>query len=135
MQKAMPDFQDVLRKGGHKATPGRVLLLKTLFDEEKPITVSYLEKKLKKAVDKVTLYRALESMVASGMVREIDFRHGHAHYELNALRKHHHHIVCTRCSRVEDVECEVIPRLKKDSSFKTINDHSVEFFGLCRTCA
>lgn len=134
-----PDFREVLREGGYKVTPGRVLLLKNLFGEKKPVTVSYLEKKLKNAVDKVTLYRALESMVLSGVVREIDFRHGHTHYELQALRKHHHHIICTTCGLVEDVECNTEPivkqAVKRAKKFDAVNDHSMEFFGVCKTCA
>lgn len=134
-----PDFAAVLHKGGYKATPGRVLLLKTLFDEAQPVTVSYLEKKLKKALDKVTLYRALESMVTSGVVREVDFRHGHAHYELQALRPHHHHVVCTNCNLVEDVACNTEPFVKKveksAKKFSAIDDHSMEFFGVCDSCA
>ncbi len=139
MAKNTPDFEAVLRQGGYKVTPGRVLLLSTLFGEEKPVTVSYLEKKLKNALDKVTLYRALESMVASGVVREVDFRHGHAHYELEALRKHHHHIVCTVCGLVEDVDCNTEPFVrqvaKKAKKFASIQDHSMEFFGICKACA
>lgn len=138
MIKTAPNFEEVLRKGGYKATPGRVLLLQTLFGEDKPVTVSYLEKKLKSAVDKVTLYRALESMVASGVVREVDFRHGHGHFELAVLRKHHHHIVCTNCGLVEDVNCNTEPFvkqvIKKAKSFNTVTDHSMEFFGLCKNC-
>ncbi len=134
-----PDFKEVLRQGGYKATPGRVLLLSVLFGEQKPVTVSYLEKKLKNAVDRVTLYRALESMVASGVVREVDFRHGHAHYELQVLRPHHHHIVCTSCGLVEDVDCNTEPFVKqvakKAKKFSAIDDHSMEFFGICKACA
>lgn len=138
METGKPDFKEVLREGGYKATPGRVLLLQTLFGEKKPVTVSYLKKKLKSAVDKVTLYRALESMVASGVVRAVDFRHGHAHYELQALRKHHHHIVCTNCGLVEDADCNteslVKQVVKKANKFSTVNDHSMEFFGICNSC-
>lgn len=138
MQIQRPDFKEVLRQGGYKATSGRVLLLETLFGEQTPVTVSYLEKKLKNAIDKVTLYRALESMVVSGVVREVDFRHGHAHYELKILRKHHHHIVCTNCGAIEDVDCTTEPFIKqvarKAKKFSSISDHSMEFFGLCKTC-
>lgn len=137
--KGTPDFTAVLHQGGYKATPGRVLLLQTLFNEEKPVTVSYLEKKLKNALDKVTLYRALESMVLSGVVREVDFRHGHTHYEIQTLRTHHHHIVCTTCGDIEDVACKTEPFVKQvtraSKKFSTIQDHSMEFFGICNSCS
>ncbi len=139
MKLTTPDFKEVLRESGYKATPGRVLLLSTLFGEATPVTVSYLEKKLNSSVDKVTLYRALESMVASQLVREVDFRHGHAHYELVVHRPHHHHIVCTSCGLVEDIDCNtdalVKQATKKSKKFKTINDHATEFFGMCTTCS
>ncbi len=97
MKSAQPDFKTLLKEAGHKATPGRILLLSTLWEEEEPISVDDLQKKLKGKPDKVTLYRTLELLVKSGIVRSIDFRHGHIHYELNILRDHHHHIVCTSC--------------------------------------
>jgi len=138
MKTSEQDFSEVLRNGGYKATSGRVLLLQTLSREDTPVSVSYLEKKLKSAVDKVTLYRALESMVVSGVVREVDFRHGHAHFELQVLRKHHHHIVCTNCGAVEDVDCNTEPFVKqvvkKAKKFNRIQDHSMEFFGVCKKC-
>ncbi len=138
MKSAQPDFRTLLQKAGHKATPGRILLLQTLLKESEPVAVAYIQKKLKGALDKVTLYRGLESLVESGIVREADFRHGHAHYELNILRKHHHHIVCTDCGTVEDAECNIEPLARKVAEkslkFNAITDHSTEFFGLCNSC-
>lgn len=134
-----PNFHEVLRQHGHKATPGRILLLEILFAEKKPVAVAYLEQKIGHLVDTVTLYRALESLVASGIVQEVDFRHGHAHYELKILRKHHHHIICTSCNFVEDVDCGVqgfvAQSSKKTKRFNTLNDHALEFFGTCAVCA
>ena len=135
MQFAGFDCKKILRERGHKATPGRVVLFETLVLEKKPVTVSYLEKKLQHSIDKVTLYRSLQSMVASGLVREVDFRHGHTHYELQVLREHHHHIVCTGCDKVEDTTCDTEFVIKKSSEFKEITDHAVEFFGRCLSCA
>lgn len=129
-----PDFKTLLADSGSKATSGRMALLQTLWDETEPITVSELTHKLP-SLNEVTLYRALEHLVSKGIVRQVDFRHGHVHYELNVLRPHHHHLVCTGCSKVEDTACETDLHLKKNSSFKTITDHAVEYFGVCKTCA
>ncbi|NBV76734.1 transcriptional repressor [bacterium] len=135
MKSNNPDFAELLREYGSKATPGRVTLLKVLWQEDKPISVAGLKKKLDPSFDEVTLYRALESLTASGLIREVDFRHGHAHYEMNALREHHHHIICTSCGRVEDTECRVQEaKLTKASAFRIITDHTAEFFGLCNSC-
>jgi Fe2+ or Zn2+ uptake regulation protein len=131
----LPNFRKILQDAGSKVTTGRLLLLEKLAKESKPLSALRLQKKLDGALDKVTLYRALQSLTKVGVLRQVDFRHDHTHYELNLYRRHHHHIVCTHCGKIEDAQCTLKPSLKKDSSFKTILDHAVEFFGVCVRCA
>lgn len=139
MKITTPNFATLLNEAGYKATPKRILLLQTLWQEKKPVAVSDIQNKLKKVLDKVSLYRALDSFTASGILRRIDFRQGHAYYELSILRDHHHHIVCTDCGTVEDAQCTLTSITKKivdkSTRFKIVNDHSMEFFGLCNSCA
>jgi len=52
---------------------------------------------------------------------------------------HHHHIVCEQCGALEDIEnCNQVSLqkeiLKHSKSFKVINSHSLEFFGICKNC-
>ncbi|MDQ5955080.1 MAG: Fur family transcriptional regulator, ferric uptake regulator [Patescibacteria group bacterium] len=133
------DFETLLRTAGSKVTPGRLALLKTLHKERRPVPVSYLEKKLTKNLDRVSLYRALDALVGAGIVTSIDFHHGHSHFELAVERPHHHHIVCTSCDTIEDTLCDMTPILaavaKQSKKFAQVTNHSTEFFGLCRVCA
>jgi Fur family ferric uptake transcriptional regulator len=80
----------------------------------------------------------LESFKDSGLVRQIDFQHGIAYYELASLGRHHH-AVCTDCKLVEDVAGVCSETLNKQalkkSGFAAIKTHSLEFFGLCKSCA
>lgn len=133
------DFKALLRNAGLKVTFGRVHLLEVLSQQEKPMTVAQLFSSMKKSSDPVTLYRALEVFVGKGLVRRVDLGHTHAHYEF-ALGAHHHHLVCTSCSRIEDVEVPMEKKieqqvLSQSKYFTKINTHAVEFFGLCTTCA
>lgn len=133
-------FADLLRSAGLRATPGRIALLTTLEREQKPVTVQYLEKRLRGSLNHVTLYRALEALTAAGIVMRADLGHDHAHYELLAGRPHHHHAVCTSCGLVEDIEVPHTPSPEKDAARRTkqfaeIQRYSLEFFGTCRTCA
>jgi len=98
------------------------------------MTAAKLQKNLGGALNLATLYRALDALVVDGVVRRVDFRHGHAHYELAAERAHHHHLACTGCGAIEDVDCTLRPRLKKSSVFAAITDHAMEYFGLCKAC-
>jgi|SRR5579859_4429235 len=132
-----PDFKNLLRGAGFKITPARVELLNILWAEQKPLAVHALEKKLKERMNEVTLYRALEALAQARIIRRVDLGHTHAHYEME--KEHHHHLVCTDCGDIEDVEVCPLPALAREigkgsRKFSTIYSHSAEFFGLCRVC-
>ncbi len=133
----------LLKGAGLKATPGKLNLVKLLLREHKPLTVVAIKAKLPskpKKINTVTLYRNLEDMVVRGLVRKVDFQHPHAHYELVAGRKHHHHMVCGDCGIIEDIEIcrpDTFEKtaLKNSKKFRAIRTHSIEFFGICKKCA
>ena len=132
-------YADQLREAGFKATHSRVQLLAILADSKEPMSVSSIFKKYRDSVpDIVTVYRSLKELHAAGIIRQINFQHGHAHYEYGS-NKDHHHFVCNKCGKVEDIEnCNlnaVIRKALKDSKdFKELTDHSFELFGICRNC-
>ena len=136
-----PTSSEILKKATLKVTPARVEVLKLLTKVKKPLAIDEIIDRLKlKTVDKVTVYRTMKKLTDSNVVREVELRHGHAHYEINDKAHDHHHLVCVRCGRVEDfVGCnfEKASReaLQQVSSFKTILQHSMELFGVCRECS
>ena len=132
-------FAALLRKSGHKATPGRLSLLLLLAKADRPLAIHDIIDESKKGLNQATIYRALESLLEAGIVRRVDMQHAHAHYELAEGAKHHHHLICKHCGRVEDVEdCDVgtIEKmvLKRSKAFASIHTHALEFFGLCIKC-
>lgn len=121
-----------------RATPQRLQLLEYLEKTRKPLSASALIEHFKKEVDTATIYRSLKAMTDAGILRRIDFQHGHAHYE--PARRDHHHLICKKCGKVEDVtgcDFKEMQRsvLKKSKNFASVTQHSLEFFGLCKTCA
>ncbi|MDB4992271.1 MAG: hypothetical protein JWL75_516 [Parcubacteria group bacterium] len=121
-------------------TPGRIALLKFLAAQRRPVSVEYLRRNLKNELDQVSLYRALEAFVERGMVVQFDFGHGHAHYELAHDRPHHHHAVCESCGTIEDIPAQdrrdlLKSTLQKSPGFAQLTRHSLEFYGLCVSCA
>lgn len=88
------DCKDELRQAGSRATPGRLALLGVLEAARRPLTVKEIEVKLR-ALNPVTLYRALEGLVVAGLVRKgVEGRVAHFEY---AGKPHHHHLVCVDC--------------------------------------
>jgi Fur family ferric uptake transcriptional regulator len=91
-------------------------------------------------MDKVTLYRALEDFSKSKIVAKINLQDVAVYYEFLHTDHHHHHIVCEKCGKLEDIEhCSplVLEKeiLKHSKSFSSIASHSLEFFGVCKACS
>jgi len=90
------------------------------------------------ACDPVTVYRVLESFAQARLVRRCDFADGIARYERATGDAHHHHLVCTGCRHVEELDIKDCPTQKLERSARargyTQVDHSLELFGLCPRC-
>jgi Fe2+ or Zn2+ uptake regulation protein len=132
-------FTLLLRKNGHKVTPGRLSLLQVLAKADHPLSIPEIMKNAGTSINQATLYRALEAFTEVNIIRRVDLHHPHAHYELAAGTSHHHHLICKQCGHIEDVlECDTkdIEKtvLRRSRSFATIEKHSLEFFGLCNKC-
>jgi Fur family transcriptional regulator, ferric uptake regulator len=91
----------------------------------------------KKKVSLSTVYRTLEHFVAKGGVTARVDDAGESTYMLCEPVHHHHHAICRRCGRVDDVDCTAIEQfseaLRSLHGFQ-LDDHTMEFFGRCRTC-
>lgn len=131
-------FQGLLRKSGSKATASRILVLRTLKKNKNPMSVQEVIDLLDKQMDQATVYRIFKALKEKGLIRQIDLRHNHAHYEI-ATDKEHHHLICTDCGRIEDVyDCEVKDAhsliLRHSKYFSKISQHALEFYGVCKVC-
>jgi Fe2+ or Zn2+ uptake regulation protein len=83
------------------------------------------------------VYDALAALVDAGLVRRIQPAGSPARFEAR-VSDNHHHAICRRCGRVEDVDCAVgeTPCLTAvdDMGFQ-IDEAEVIYWGRCPTCA
>ncbi|MGP3535429.1 Fur family transcriptional regulator [Microbacterium sp. RD1] len=83
-----------------------------------------------------SVYNALGDFVAAGLARRIEPAGRPGMYELR-VDDNHHHMVCTSCGRIDDVDCVVgeAPCLHvPDSAGYDIRTAEVTFWGLCPNC-
>jgi len=92
-----------------------------------------------------TVYRTLDLLARMGIITKLTLGDGQSRYEFKSSEKkdHHHHLICTICGRIInyseflDEELSLIKkteeRLAKKYNF-LIQDHNIEFFGLCNEC-
>lgn len=88
-------------------------------------------------VGTATVYRTLELLVESGLVRGHDFGDGFRRYEAMPGREGHEHLICLRCGAVAEFTNDrlerMLPIISDEHSFFH-QRHHVEIYGLCRKC-
>lgn len=138
---ALPQLAERLRRRSRKLTGARRAILELLREQGGPLSA----KEVFEAVpggqcDLATVYRSLHLLEGMGMVKRFDLGDGLARFELldEGDDGHHHHLVCTRCSEVIEIEECFMPEsmeaaIAASSGFKGVT-HKLEFFGVCPTC-
>jgi len=130
----------MIREAGLRVTGHRLAILSIIARLRQPVTVYFLLETLRKKenIDQATVYRNLLSLHTAGLIRRLDFNHGHAHYELET-GKSSYQFVCNKCEMVEKIDGVssddfVKKMLKKSKKFKSVMTHSIDVYGLCKSC-
>jgi len=130
----------ILSEHSVSITNPRILVLEALLDFGNPITIDELQLRLKGNVAKSTLYRVLNDLKKINILNEFTSPDNSTVVELILEdHSHHHHLFCSDCGEVIDVELseefemmltKEIQKIQKKFNFE-IKDHRVEMFGLC----
>ena len=136
----LPELTDRLRRKSRKVTIPRQAILRILRAERRPLTIKEIHQNLSPGdCDLVTVYRSVNLLERMGMVKRFDLGDGAARFELlgEGDDGHHHHLVCTRCSDIVEIEeCfpeELEAKIAAANGYARVT-HRLEFFGLCPRC-
>jgi len=83
-----------------------------------------------------TVYRVLTQFQEAGLVVRHHFEGDQSVFELDH-GEHHDHLVCVKCSCVEEFVDEVIEKRQEEIAKKAgyqITEHSLNIYGICSTC-
>ncbi len=131
-------IESALRGAGLKATAGRVAVLAAM--ESMAHTDA---ERLYRAISEVlpttsiqSVHNILADLTTAGLVRRIEPAGSAALYE-RRTGDNHHHVVCTQCGAIGDVDCVVgeAPCLTPSHTGGfTVQTAEVTFWGLCPSC-
>ena len=140
-------FRDRCRSLGMAATVQRLAIYKALLqhhDHPSPDAVYRAARRAVPALSLATVYKTLDVFDRVGLARVVNPLHAEARYD--ARVDHHHHLVCVRCKRLDDVEASLL-RAQVPRTLEAIGlpeaarrdfdvvDWQITFRGLCRACA
>lgn len=134
--------QLVLRDAGLKPGGARSAVVEVLGQQRCCLPAAEIHDEVRRrrpGVGIASVYRALETLTALGLVHRIDLRSGGARYEPAAPSgDHHHHLVCGDCGKVEAFSDDGLERaidtVSQTASFR-IDGHEVVLRGRCEACA
>jgi Fur family ferric uptake transcriptional regulator len=134
---------EAFRELGERQTRPRRLIANGLIHLGRSGTAFSAEdllKRLRRAnprIGRATVYRSIEKLVRMRVLDRIQFSDGTHSFRLCENEHHHHHLACTKCHRVVELdfclEPEQITAIGRKESFE-IGDHSITLFGLCKAC-
>jgi Fur family ferric uptake transcriptional regulator len=134
------DAAALLDAKGVRPTRQRVEILTELGREPDDVTAQALWRRLRgrrrSHVGLATVYRTLALLNEQGVIDALSHHGGELCYRL-CTEAHHHHLVCSSCHRVVEVEeCGLDGWLDAVSSRHGFvpTDHRVEITGLCAGC-
>ena len=126
-----------LEVGGLRCTPQRYGVMAFLLGHNgHPTAVEIFDavNRLDPRSSKATTYNNLRDLVQAGLVREVAVEGRAARFDAKGDR--HHHFICDRCGKVEDLEWYDVPRPASDSLGKRVlRECELNIRGLCVKCA
>jgi len=131
--------QQTLRRAGLRCTRGRLAVYELLVSRARPLAHQDIMEGLgNSGVDRVTVYRALETLVERGVVHKAFLQQRRWHFEAADRCGEHHchpHFTCTRCEQttcLDDVEVALVRGLKRGY---VAERQRVHISGICPACS
>lgn len=87
------------------------------------------------AISLATVYKNIHLFVESGVLREVSLHHGTVRVELAG--DDHHHIVCSRCKTIADIEESELGAISRQDRLPggfLVERYAIDVIGLCAKC-
>ena len=122
-----------------KLTPQRMVIFRILSEANQHITVDEVYRRAKEEypmLSLATVYRNMEQLVESDLLKHLDLGGASMRYDTNL--EEHHHFVCTKCGKVFDVYLQDI-NYKMDAGRSHLEKAKINFLdlhlqGICGEC-
>ncbi len=133
-------FRHYLRDHRQPLTRQRDRVAEVVLTSNDHLSAEQIRRRLKEVGNSVglaTIYRTLDLLVQSGLVRAHDFGQGYRRFEPMPAQAHHDHLICVRCGKVEEFSHDrlerMLPIIADEYGFQP-ERHRVEIYGVCRDC-
>lgn len=132
--------KDVLKRFRLSITDSRLQILSLFYKAPGALAHADIEKKTEDKIDRVTIYRTLQTFEDKGIIHSIPTSDNSIKYALckeTCSEGHHHdnhvHFICDDCSKTICLDDVLVPEVKLPRGFKP-NQSQMVVKGLCKDC-
>ncbi|NLM04334.1 MAG: transcriptional repressor [Clostridiales bacterium] len=128
-----------LKSNNYKVTPQRIAVYHEIHNSKDHPNAETIHKNLAPkypSISLATVYKSLELFAKLGIIQIINIDGQSYRYDSNTEK--HHHIICNKCNKIEDLDNKHFACLKSEienlTQYKIINQNFC-FYGICKSCA
>ncbi len=134
------EIKKILKQNELSVTESRSRILEIFLDNKGAMAHCDIEKKFGEKMDRVTVYRTLQTFLSKGIIHTIPTSDSSIQYALcksDCTEGHHHddhvHFVCDECGTTVCLDDITTPALKLPKGFKP-KQVEVVVSGTCKNC-
>ncbi len=127
-----------IRQSGLRVTPQRLAVIREIAASDAHPDVETLYRGIHEHVPTIsldTVYRTVSTLVENGLIDRVTATSGPARYDGNPFP--HHHFVCARCGRIEDIHSPELDALDPGEQVAALGDVEsvqIQYRGVCAAC-
>ena len=137
--RALDDFRRRCKERGLAFTFQRQVIYEAVVDSREHPTPELIYEQVRQRIPSIslgTIYKNVKTFLDSGVLKEVTLHHGSLRLESNMTP--HHHLVCSSCKAIFDIEESAVepvqlPASELPNGF-SIKHCRVEFVGECKSC-
>ena len=140
LSRALARFEGLLVERGLRLTAARRAIVEVVLARAGHFAIEDLVADLRSRglpASKATVYRSLPLLTEAGILSSAVLTRDEHTYERAVGREHHDHLVCRRCGKVVEFECEAIEVLQREVAARygfTLEGHVHQLIGRCADC-
>jgi Fur family ferric uptake transcriptional regulator len=129
-----------LRTAGYKLTNARLTVLQVLEENQGHVTSAQILEQVNGAdpsIGRASVFRTLDLFTRLAIIRPTYIDSSMTPTYVLLPDGHHHHIICTNCSRVIEFEDCGLEKMASELEVRLnvrLTGHLLEFYGLCDRC-
>ena len=134
----MESFEKICRDKGLRITHQRTEIFKTFLKHTNHPTTENVFNQVRKHLKTIsldTVYRTIATFEEYGLIKRIHHIDNATRFDVNI--SNHHHLVCTKCNKIEDFYWPDFDQMKLPkavTAWGKIGDKHVVINGLCSDC-